>query len=351
MDIFPIGETICKARKEKGLTQEQLGRMVGISSGAVSKWETGNAQPDISLLAPLARALDITLDTLLSFEKDMPQQAYRELTDSVRRMFVNGDIEQGRKELENARHVYPNDSNLKIFSAQIILTFIQKEDQTDEILEEVLLLYKDAAESDEPQLQQVAYLGITQIYIMQGKLKEAQSCIERLTEIYGNSTAMVLYVRLLIEQEKFDDAALICKRQLLNSLTQSTTYLSLMNQIEDKRGNEEQAAVFLKAQYNIETEFNIGLCSASLKYCHFYLKAKNFSKAAKWFMKYVNDVLEFPLDYHGDKYLDGLELQYDASGQYKIRCNMLKSLLEDEDYNELKPYEDYQTAIKIIESL
>ena len=50
MNRLHIGETILHLRKEKNITQEQLAIMVGVSAGAVSKWETGNSTPDISLI-------------------------------------------------------------------------------------------------------------------------------------------------------------------------------------------------------------------------------------------------------------------------------------------------------------
>ena len=61
MNSFNIGDKILKLRKENNITQEQLANMVGVTAGAVSKWENGNSTPDITLLAPLARALDTSL--------------------------------------------------------------------------------------------------------------------------------------------------------------------------------------------------------------------------------------------------------------------------------------------------
>ena len=73
MNSLNIGQTILRLRKEKKITQEQLASMIGISAGAVSKWETGNCTPDISLISPLARALDTSLDILLSFQQELSE--------------------------------------------------------------------------------------------------------------------------------------------------------------------------------------------------------------------------------------------------------------------------------------
>ncbi len=58
-----LSARIAALRKERGLTQEQLGQLVGVSAQAVSKWENGGA-PDVELLPALADRLGVTLDGL-----------------------------------------------------------------------------------------------------------------------------------------------------------------------------------------------------------------------------------------------------------------------------------------------
>jgi len=57
---------IRRAREEKHLTQEQLAATLHVSSKAVSKWETGAGFPDISLLEPLSKALELSVIELLA---------------------------------------------------------------------------------------------------------------------------------------------------------------------------------------------------------------------------------------------------------------------------------------------
>jgi len=60
-----LGEIIQRKRSERGLSQEKLAELVGVSRQAVSKWELGDAVPDTDKLVPLCRALGITVDELL----------------------------------------------------------------------------------------------------------------------------------------------------------------------------------------------------------------------------------------------------------------------------------------------
>ena len=69
-----IGEQIARYRKAAGLTQEELGKAVGVSTQAVSRWECGGA-PDVTLLPAIADRLHVTVDALFGREsgpaKDM----------------------------------------------------------------------------------------------------------------------------------------------------------------------------------------------------------------------------------------------------------------------------------------
>lgn len=65
MDRSSIAEAIAENRKNKKLTQEQLGEKLGVSGQAVSKWESSATMPDVMLLPDLCDILEITLETLL----------------------------------------------------------------------------------------------------------------------------------------------------------------------------------------------------------------------------------------------------------------------------------------------
>lgn len=69
MDQIKIGQFIAKMRKEKNYTQRQLADILGISDKTVSKWETGNGLPEVSLMMPLCETLNISVNELLSGER------------------------------------------------------------------------------------------------------------------------------------------------------------------------------------------------------------------------------------------------------------------------------------------
>ena len=68
MNTYITGATIKKLRETKGITQTQLAEIIGVSSKAVSKWETAKGLPDISLVEALSQALSVSVMELMSGE-------------------------------------------------------------------------------------------------------------------------------------------------------------------------------------------------------------------------------------------------------------------------------------------
>ena len=69
MDKTKIGTFIREQRMALGLTQQQLAEQLHITNKAISRWETGNAYPDISLLDDLAAALSVSVEELCRGER------------------------------------------------------------------------------------------------------------------------------------------------------------------------------------------------------------------------------------------------------------------------------------------
>ncbi len=66
IDMKQMGERIGRLRQEQGLTQVALAEKLGISSQAISKWERGQAFPDLSRLDELSELLGVAVAYLLT---------------------------------------------------------------------------------------------------------------------------------------------------------------------------------------------------------------------------------------------------------------------------------------------
>ena len=68
MNTYVTSTTIKRLREKRNLTQAELAERIGVSSKTISKWETAKGLPDISLLQPLAQALNISVIELMNGE-------------------------------------------------------------------------------------------------------------------------------------------------------------------------------------------------------------------------------------------------------------------------------------------
>ena len=79
MGDIRIGSKIASKRREKGITQEELASFLGVSKPAVSKWESGQSYPDITLLPVIATYFNMTVDELLGYEPQMSKEDVRKM--------------------------------------------------------------------------------------------------------------------------------------------------------------------------------------------------------------------------------------------------------------------------------
>lgn len=69
MNQVKIGKFIAALRKEKGMTQEQLGEKLGVTNKTVSRWENGNYMPDIEMLSLLSKEFGVSINEIISGER------------------------------------------------------------------------------------------------------------------------------------------------------------------------------------------------------------------------------------------------------------------------------------------
>ena len=69
MNRICIGDCILNYRKERGLTQGEFGKLLGVSAFAVSKWEREICYPDIFLLPDISNILGVSIDKMMGNDR------------------------------------------------------------------------------------------------------------------------------------------------------------------------------------------------------------------------------------------------------------------------------------------
>lgn len=77
MDMQKIGRFLAELRKDKNLTQEELGEKIGVTNKTVSRWENGNYLPPVEILQILSKLYDVSINEILSGER-LDTDTYKE---------------------------------------------------------------------------------------------------------------------------------------------------------------------------------------------------------------------------------------------------------------------------------
>jgi len=103
-----LAENIRAYRKERALTQEQLSEVLGVTAGAVYKWEAGLSVPDIELIMEMADFFDVSVDTLLGFamQDNRPDATVKRLQECRRKKDLEG-LSEAEKALKKYPHSFP----------------------------------------------------------------------------------------------------------------------------------------------------------------------------------------------------------------------------------------------------
>jgi transcriptional regulator with XRE-family HTH domain len=84
MDVKMIGQFLAQLRKDKGLTQEQLGEKLGVTNKTVSRWENGNYLPPVEILQLLSDLYGLTINEILSAQRLTPAQYQEKAEENIK---------------------------------------------------------------------------------------------------------------------------------------------------------------------------------------------------------------------------------------------------------------------------
>lgn len=165
-----LAQQIRSLRKAHGLTQEQLAQAVGVTAGAVYKWEAGLSAPDLSLIVALADLFDTSVDVLLGYElRDNRQQTIVARLHDYRRRKDPAGLE----EAERALLKYPNSFAVVHEAARLYFCFgMEKHDRRRLERARILTerLFPLLSQNRDPQLGEASVWGeLAQIEALLGR--------------------------------------------------------------------------------------------------------------------------------------------------------------------------------------
>ncbi|WP_291570177.1 helix-turn-helix domain-containing protein [Clostridium sp. UBA4548] len=190
-----VGINIAIKRKEKGITQEELANFIGVSKAAVSKWESNQSYPDITLLPIIATYFDVSVDELLGYHPQLSKEKIKALYVRLSDDFGKKPFQEVYEECMEYIKKYYSCWRLQFHIALLLVNHgsiagdkeacseIYK--QAESILQRVIKNSQDSSLS-----RQATYIKATCL-LMRNEVDSAILDLESITELYLSSEVLL----------------------------------------------------------------------------------------------------------------------------------------------------------------
>lgn len=232
-----IGQVIRQYRKKKDMTQEEMANRLGVTAPAVNKWENGNSMPDITLLAPIARLLDISLDTLLSFREELTKEEIQDIVYTMNTMLREKSIGEAFGWVKEKTEQYPNCEPLILEAAVLLDAECMKQDcgKYNDIIER---WFAGALQSEDEQIRTMAADGLFSFHLNKGQYDKAEESLQYLSEQNPERKRRqaLIYSRTGRQEEAYKayEELLFSMHQMIYMLLNSIGMLAVQDQDMDK---------------------------------------------------------------------------------------------------------------------
>lgn len=212
-----IGEVIRKYRKEKQLTQEEMAKFLGVTAPAVNKWENGNSFPDITLLAPIARLLGITTDTLLSYRDELTDQEINQILAAIGTKIENENYDAAFQWVEQQILEYPDCDRLILLAALSLngYRYFYGITGQEKCERKICEWYNRVLSSRDNDISQNAAMALYQMYMIREDYEKAQEYLDRIPGRGFNKKQM--QTNLYRSQGKTEEAYRLYEEILFNA--------------------------------------------------------------------------------------------------------------------------------------
>lgn len=348
-----IGDIIHELRKKEGKTQEQLAEILGVSIPAISKWESGQTNPDISMFPIIARYFNVTIDFLFDFSNEMNADDIKNICKDVGEKFVKLEFEDAEKEWSNYMRQHPNNYMLMYELATIGIFNMEKSKSIEKLLlfaQRLINIFEKCINSDDLKIKQGSYFQMANLYILLQDYEKAQSILDEIPEQLVNPNFLLSMI--YINKGEFEKANKNIQENIYTSLNniigELSNMISAVQMAEDKNIDKVLKIAYKQKQityiFGLEpiNGIGIGLQIALL------LAQKEEYKRVKVELEQVLDILEkYPkgifsinnIDFFKDtdfKVLEGSNTSFPAYG-YSILVDQIFDLIREEyDFQEIK---------------
>ena len=253
-----IAEVIRKYRKEAGMTQEEMANRLGVTAPAVNKWENGNSKPDIELLAPIARLLHISLDTLMSFHEELTPSEIGEIIREMDTMFVSEGFETVYEWAADKIKEYPN-CNMLIWQVAVMLDARRLTDVTidsEKYDEQINAWYELVLKDEDEKIKRHAADSLFGFYLRKKEYVKAEGYLQYFSD--NDPMKKIYQGRLYKEQGDKENAYKTFEDIVLSAYHTLNFAFSLMTGLALEEGDIQEARYLAEKMGAIAGIFEMG---------------------------------------------------------------------------------------------
>ncbi|MFR1709702.1 MAG: helix-turn-helix domain-containing protein [Clostridium sp.] len=355
-----IGSVIQDLRKRKGLTQEQVADAIGVSKAAVSKWESGNTYPDITLLAPLARLLDTNINELLEFNSKLTDKEINNIAKLCEGEFLKGDYFAAYDYCEKQLKKYPNVAELKLLIGtlywQYVVLLKDDEETSNRMIKHACEIFEKASESSNTDIKEAALHVMASLYMMQEDYDSALKTAERLNQ--KSNDTMLLLATIYRNKGENHDAKQLYQRILLKNIQSSALVLQSLSWIAAKELKPDEAEFFLETIIKLDTLFEVQSNgeACSLQLAELYARNKEQDKAITMLNRYVAFIKELVtsgnLGLNSSRFFKEIEFKdFQNEKSEFMKQHLAEEIINTPAFEDLKENEEFKKIIKELRSL
>lgn len=166
-----IAENVKALRRQHGFTQEQLAEALGVTVGAVYKWESGQSTPEVKLLVEMADLFEVSVDTLLGYDRQAENADRR--VQQIEQHLARREFGEAIAEAEKALKKYPHHFGV-VTTAAIAHMLACTENDDRDATERSIALFQSAIPllyqcTDERMCEASIMNTIASLYIISGQ--------------------------------------------------------------------------------------------------------------------------------------------------------------------------------------
>ncbi|WP_042274634.1 helix-turn-helix domain-containing protein [[Clostridium] dakarense] len=306
MEKLKIGEVIKSLRRNKNVTQEQLANIIGISTPAVSKWESGTSYPDITVLPILANYFEVTIDELLNYKNELTKEEIEEIFKKCEDLISQEKVDESIKLCEKYIRKYPSNYELKfnlsaIYTLAAVRSVAGSDKYNDIISRNIEILLDIVDNTNDIKEKEGSLIQLSSQYMLINKPDKAEEILKKIYKPTYDPQGMLSIIYL--SQGKVEESKKLLQEILYNALIEAkTSCMSLaMSYYNYKDDMDEEDIDFEKAKNYYELALGIEKLTPEMnmthtiysQLAHMYMKKKdseNSIESLRKILDYLRDV-------------------------------------------------------------